>query len=401
MKSVSLPIFSEVKAAADKPLGWPVFRLGFRPFYLGGTLLAALSVPLWVAMYLGGVQVAPAVSPLLWHAHEMLFGFVIAIIVGFLLTAGKSWTGLATPRGPLLAGLVVLWLAARLASLTGSAVVYAVLDVALLPLVAAIFAKVLWQSKNYRNLPLALILALLAGTNLVFHLAASQGLHLPAMTALHAALALIIMIESVIAGRVIPAFTMGAMPGLRLVASTTVERLTLGLTAAGLLCWVFAPHGIWGMLILCTAAVLHAKRWWGWQPQLGRSPPILWVLQLAYLWIPLGLLLLGLAQMSWLADSVGVHALSVGATAGLIIGMVTRTARGHTGRALSVSLPEVVAYALVAIAALARVGLPLLSPALHPAALVLAAAAWSSAFLTYLWVYTPWLTQTRLDGKDG
>ena len=401
MKSVSLPIFSEVKAAAEKPVGWPLFRLGFRPFYLGGTLLAALSVPLWVAMFLGGVEVHPVVSPLLWHAHEMLFGFVIAIIVGFLLTAGKSWTGLATPRGPLLAALVALWLAARLASLIGSPVVYAALDVTLLPLVAAIFARLLWRAKNYRNLPLALILALLAGANIVFHLAASGMLHLPAMTALHAALALIIMIECVIAGRVIPAFTMGAMPGLRIEASNTVERLTLGLSAAGLLWWVFAPPGIFGMLILCAAAVLHTRRWWGWQPRLGRSKPILWVLQLAYLWIPLGLLLLGLAQVGWVVDSVGVHALAVGATAGLIIGMVTRTARGHTGRALNVSRLEVAAYVLVAIAALLRVALPLLSPELYPAALVMAAATWSSAFLTYLWLYVPWLTQTRLDGKDG
>lgn len=401
MKSVSLPIFSEVKAAAEKPKGWPFLRLGFRPFYLGGTLVAALAVPLWVALFMGGIPHSPAVPALLWHAHEMLFGFAVAIIVGFLLTAGKNWTGLSTPRGVSLAALALLWLGARIAALTGPGVLYAVLDMALLPLVVGILARLLLRAKNYRNLPLALILSLLAAANLVFHLATLGVLDVPAMTPLHAALGLIIMIESVIAGRVVPAFTMSATPGLRLQTTSTQERLTLGLTAMGLLMWVFAPPGVWGLVVLLAAAGLHAKRLWNWRPMLTRQKPILWILHGAYAWIALGLLLLALAQMGWVTVSVGVHALAVGATGGLIIGMATRTARGHTGRPLALSRIEVAAYGLVMTAALLRVVVPMLLPGFYMAALVLSTSAWSVAFLIYLWVYGPWLMQTRLDGKDG
>jgi len=401
MESVPLPIFSEVKAAAQKPRGLPFLRLGFRPFYLGGTLVAALAVPFWVALFMGGIASSPVVPALLWHAHEMLFGFAVAIIVGFLMTAGKNWTGLSTPRGASLAALALLWLGARIAALTGPGVLYALLDMALLPLVAGILARLLLGAKNYRNLPLVLILALLATANLVFHLAALGIIKVPAMTPLHAALGLIIMIESVIAGRVVPAFTMSATPGLRIQTSPTQERLTLGMTALGLLLWVFAPAGVWGLLALLAAAGLHAMRLWNWRPLRTRHKPILWILHGAYAWIALGLLLLALAQMGWVPVSAGVHALAVGTTGGLIIGMVTRTARGHTGRPLALSRLEVTAYALVMAAAVLRVLMPLLWPGLYMATLLLAAVTWCAAFLIYLWVYSPWLMQTRLDGKDG
>jgi uncharacterized protein involved in response to NO len=401
MKPVSLPIFSDVKAAAEKPTGWPVFRLGFRPFYLCGTVVAALGIPLWVAMFMGGLSASPAVPPLLWHAHEMLFGFAVAIIIGFLLTAGKNWTGLATPRGMALGGLVVLWFSARVAGLTGPPLLYAVLDSSLLPVVAFIFARLLLRAKNYRNLPLALILSLLAAANISFHLTVLDVLSIPAMTPLHAALGLIIMIESVVAGRVIPAFTMAATPDLRLQALPWLERSTLGMTAVGLVLWLLAPAGALGAGALMAAAALQATRLLSWKPLVAKRKPILWILHAAYAWISIGLFLLALSQMGWIPVSVGVHALAVGATGGLIIGMVTRTARGHTGRPLSVSTPELLAYGLVMAAAVLRVLVPLLLPGAYIVALVLAAAAWGIAFIIYLWVYTPWLLQTRLDGKDG
>lgn len=401
MKTDSLPIFSEVKAAAQMQKGMPFLRLGFRPFYVGGALLAALIVPLWVAMFLGQLPLTPAVPPLLWHAHEMLFGFAVAIIVGFLLTAGKAWTGLATPRGAWLGGLAVLWLAARVASLLGPYALYAVLDLALLPLVAAILLTLLLRARNYRNLPLALILALLASANLLFHLAAMGALNLPAITPLYAGLALIVMIECVMAGRVIPAFTMAVTPGLKLSATVWVERVTLGATGLGLALWVFAPNSVLSLFVLALASVLHLKRLASWRPALTLKRPILWILHAAYAWIPVGLGLLALAQIGLVPVSAGVHALAVGATGGLIIGMITRTARGHTGRPLKASNPEVLAYALVMTAAVLRVVLPLLAPGLLGVSLIAAAVVWSAAFLIYLWQFTPWLMSTRLDGKDG
>ena len=221
------------------------------------------------------------------------------------------------------------------------------------------------------------------------------------MTALYAGLALIVMIETVIAGRVIPAFTMSATPGLKLLATPWVERATLASTALALALWVALPASIFGAVVLAVAAALHVKRWLGWRSLLARGRPILWVLHVAYAWIPMGLALLGLAQMGWLSPSAGVHALGVGATGGLIIGMLTRTARGHTGRPLAVSRAEVTAYALVFLAALLRTFVLLVAPQWLAASLVVASVAWAIAFVIYLWIYTPWLVQTRADGKDG
>jgi uncharacterized protein involved in response to NO len=323
----------------------------------------------------------------------------------FLLTAVKAWTGLATPRGAFLACLALLWLAARVAAVTGPYPLYAVLDLALLPLVAAVLTRLLLRANNRRNLPLAGMLMLLALANGCFHLGVIGAIDVSPLTPLYAALALIVMIECVIAGRVIPAFTMSATPGLKLTVSVLVERAAMALTALALLLWVFAPalNG-WNMvggLALSLAAVAHVLRLLQWRPAITRHRPILWILHASYAWIPFGLGLLAAARFGWIANSIGVHALAIGATAGLIIGMITRTARGHTGRALQVSRPEATAYALVMLAAATRVLLPLAVPAWLPMALIVSATGWSVAFAIYLFIYTPWLFQTRLDGKDG
>lgn len=388
-------------ATAPAPQGWPLFRLGFRPFYLGAAAYGMLAVPLWVAMLLGQVPLNPTVSPVLWHAHEMLFGFAAAVIVGFLLTAGKAWTGLGTPRGAPLAALALLWLAARLAALLAPYAVYAVLDVLLLPLVAAILVELLLRARSRRNLPLGLVLVLLALANLAFHGAVLGVLDIPPVRALHAGLALVVMIECVIAGRVIPAFTMSALPGLKLQVPRRLEAAALASTAVALALWVLAPQGPVTAVAFIGAAALHGLRLWQWRPLRTRVRPILWVLHLAYAWLPIGFVLLALAQMGAIGLSAGVHALAVGATGGLIIGMITRTARGHTGRPLRASRLEVAAYGLVTGAAVLRVAMPLVLPQQRTLWLIVAAMAWSAAFGLYLVVFTPWLVMTRLDGKDG
>jgi uncharacterized protein involved in response to NO len=399
MQAVHPPIFKDRQPPANTHAGMPLLRLAFRPFYLAGALLAAMAVPLWVAMFLGQLPLTPAVAPMLWHAHEMLFGFAVAIVVGFLLTAGRSWTGLATPRGPALAALALLWLGARISAVTGPTLLYAVLDLALLPTVAFILARLLLRSGNHRNLPLAGMLALLASANLWFHLAVNDVLQLTALTPLHAGLALIVMIECVMAGRVIPAFTMSATPGVKLVSPVWLERLTLASTALGLTLWLLAPLQLATPLVLALASALQLQRALRWRPWLARQRPVLWILHAAYAWIPIGLGLLAAALAGWVPVSAAVHAFAVGATGGLIIGMVTRTARGHTGRPTQASRPEVLAYALIMGAAVLRALLPV--PSLYVMALPAAAVAWSAAFAIYLWRFTPWLMQTRLDGKDG
>lgn len=392
-------------ASAQFPLpGWPLFRLGFRPFYLGATAFALFAVPYWIAGLQDLVALPSTMPPLLWHAHEMLYGFAVAVIVGFLLTAGKAWTGLATPRGATLAAMAGLWLAARLAALGAPHAVYAVyavLDVALLPWVASVLIRVLVKAGNRRNLPLAAILLLLATANVTFHAAVLGWLNIDPLRALYAGLASIVMIECVIAGRVIPAFTMSALPGRQLKVPAWLERATLVATALSLASWVLLPANPVTGTGFALAALSHAARLWHWQPWRTRARPILWVLHAAYAWLPVGFVLLAAAQWGVVVASIGIHALAVGATGGLIIGMVTRTARGHTGRLLHASRLEVAAYGLVAVAAIARVLLPLVVPAHAADGLVVAAAAWATAFALYLWVFTPWLLRSRLDGKDG
>ena len=391
--------------AAPQLSGWPLLRLGFRPFYVGAAAFALLSIPLWVAVYLGQWNLAMALPPLLWHAHEMLFGFAVAVILGFLLTAVKAWTGLGTPRGAALGALALLWLAARVAAVTGPYTLYAVLDLALLPLVAAVLTRLLLRARNRRNLPLAAMLMLLALAHGVFHLSLVGVLDVSPLAPLYAALALIVMIECVIAGRVIPAFTMSATLGLKLQVRAPVERAALALTALALLLWVFAPPeagwNMFGGFTLVLAALAQVGRLLQWQPAITRHRPILWILHLSYAWIPVGLALLAAARFGALSMSAGVHALAIGATGGLIIGMMTRTARGHTGRALQVSRAEIAAYVLVMLAAAIRVLLPLAMPSWLPLALVLSASGWATAFAIYLFIYTPWLLKTRFDGKDG
>ena len=404
MKSSPAPLVSAGATAAPRSIqnrGWPLLRLGFRPFYILGALLACASVPLWIAVFLGGLRLGASVSPLLWHAHEMLFGFATAIIVGFLLTAVKAWTGLATLRGAWLGALAALWLVARLAALGAPYAVYAALDMLLLPIVAVILLRVLILAGNRRNLPLIGILVLLSLANLAFHLAVLDVIGLPPVQALYAGLALIVMIECVMAGRVVPAFTASVNPGLKIKLPRWQEITTLAVTAMALLLWVSAQPGIVPALVLALAGVLHVARIVQWHPLKTLSRPILWVLHAAYAWIPIGLLLLAMAQMGWVTVSVGVHALAVGATGGLIIGMLTRTARGHTGRPLQASRAEVLAYALVMGAALIRVFFPIVLPQWYGPGLIAAAAAWSVAFGIYLVIFTPWLLQTRVDGKDG
>ena len=387
--------------STDHGWGWPLLRLGFRPFYLGAAGFALLSIPYWLLLWFGQVQPTTAVAPLLWHAHEILFGFAVAVIVGFLLTAGKAWTGLDTPRGPALGALVLLWLAARIAALGAPYLLYAALDIALLPIVAVVFLCILLRAGNKRNLPLAGILGLLSLANLAFHLSVMEVIAWPALHALYATLALVVMVECVVGGRVIPFFTSNVTPGLKIAPWPRFDAVVLGVTALALLAWVMQAQGAWAVALLALAAGLQLWRQLRWAPWKTLTRPILWILHFAYAWIPIGLALLAGAQAGLLPATAGVHALGVGATGGLIIGMITRTARGHTGRPLKVGGIEIAAYTLMMLAALVRVLYPLVAPGAAVGALTFVAGAWSLAFLLYLFQYAPWLLRTRADGKDG
>ncbi len=396
-----LPIFGQSLPAAPVPHGLPFLRLAFRPFYLGAALLAALIVPLWTAIFLGTTAWQPAAPALMWHAHEMLFGFSVAVIIGFLMTAGKSWTGLQTPRGLALGALFAVWFSARVASLGAPYALFAALDLALLPLAGLIFLRLLIRSKNWRNVPLALILLMLAVVNLTFHLSVNGIIDIAPMRSLYAGLAFIVMIECVMAGRVVPFFTASAMRGIKIDSIVWLDRSSLVATGLGLAFWVTSVNAGVAATALALAFIFNLVRQLRWHTWSTYNRPILWVLHLAHLWLSFGLGLLALGQLGLVPISIAVHALGVGATGGLIIGMMTRTARGHTGQALTVGVAEWLAYALIMLAAILRVALPLFLPSLYAFGLVTAAVVWSAGFLIFLIKYTPWLVKARADGKDG
>lgn len=396
------PHLSPIPPQAPPPLaGWPLLRLGFRPFYLLTALLAGISVPVWMAAFLGYMPLQLPLSGLLWHGHEMLFGFAVGVIAGFLLTAVKAWTGHMTARGPLLAALVLLWLAGRIAAVCAPYTVFAVVDMLFLPAVAVVLLRVLFKSGNTRNIPLISLLLLMSVANLCFHLTQLNLVDWDPLRPLYAELGLILMVVSVMTGRVVPMFTRNVTPGLVINTSRSFELGLLAVTGVTLMLWVGAAPAALVAAACAITAVLHAIRLYRWSPWVTLKRPILWILHLSYLWMPIGFAMLAGAELGWMRTTFAIHALTVGVIGGLIIGMLTRTARGHTGRPLQASRGETVAYALVLLATVIRAVVPALVPAWYPRAIEISATFWALAFAIYLVIYTPWLLRSRLDGKDG
>lgn len=380
--------------------GLALWQLGFRPFYLAASLFAALSIALWGLQYAGALPQAYLNGPL-WHAHEMLFGFVLAVIVGFLFTAGRNWTNQPTPTGGPLAALVLLWLAARVLVLTPWGWAAAAANVAFPAAAAIALAVPFVRAGNRRNYFFVGLLLLLAAAAAWVHLGLLRVLPWPPMAGLQVALDAVLFIVSVMAGRVVPMFTNNGVRGAQATRQPWVEKAALGsvlaLLAADLL---QAPAGLLAV-IAAVGAVAHLWRWLLWQPWTTLRTPIVWVLHAAYLWVPVHLALRAAAVLGWASTSLATHALTVGAVGGMVIGMMTRTARGHTARPLRADRADVASYLLVLGAALMRVLLPLLVPSLAYAAVLASATLWCAGFGLYALRYWPVLTQPRLDGRPG
>jgi uncharacterized protein involved in response to NO len=377
-----------------------LWQLGFRPFYLLASVFAALSVALW-ALQFAGIVTTPYLRGPQWHAHEMVFGFTLAVVVGFLLTAGRNWSNQPTPTGGRLAALALLWVAGRVLVLTPFALAAAVVNVAF-PLAAAVSLAVpFWRAKNRRNYFFVALLVLMAFAQAAFH-ASQQGLiSLPGGFGLQIALDVVLFIMAVMGGRVIPMFTNNGVPGAGAERRPLVEKLALGSVLSLLAADALMLPPVVLALIAAVAAAAHFARWALWRPQATWRTPLVWVLHLAYLWIPLHLALRAGAALGAVTPSAATHALTVGAIGGLIIGMMTRTARGHTGRALRAEASEVVAYVLVAFAALVRVAVPLFAPEATVTAVLASAALWAAGFGLYAVSYWPVLSRPRLDGQPG
>lgn len=380
--------------------GFALWALGFRPFYLLASVFAALSVPLWALQFSGHLPLAYVDGPF-WHAHEMLFGFALAVIVGFLFTAGRNWSGQPTPTGARLAALALLWLAARLLLLTPWHLAAALANVAF-PLAAALaLARAFWKGRNQRNYFFVALLVLFAACSAWVHAGRLGWLQASPWTGLQLALDMLLFILVVIAGRVLPMFTNNGAPGAQATRRAWLEKLSLGLVLALLAADLLGLQGPLPIALALAAAAAHGMRWGLWQPWKTLRVPLLWVLHLAYLWIPVHFLLRALAAMDLVPASAGIHALTVGAAGGLIIGMITRTALGHTGRPLRAGRGETACYLLIAGAALVRVLVPLAIPAYTLAAMELSGLLWMLGFGLYALLYWPVLSRPRLDGQPG
>jgi uncharacterized protein involved in response to NO len=381
---------------------------GFRLTFLVAGIAALLLVPAWVAILVFGAPLDSAWPPTLWHAHEMLFGFVAAAIAGFLLTAVPSWTGRRGFAGLPLGILVALWLSGRVliaCSAAWPSAIVLIVDVAFLLMLAALLAPALLRARN-RNTALLVVPLLLALCNGVFHWSLARHDPETASHALLIAIDIALLLVTIIGGRILPAFTTSA---LRAAGSDTTVWSWQGVGPAAIA--VMAMVGLVDLLwpgsrgagvLAAAAAAIQAVRLLQWRTPATLKSPILWVLHLGYAWLPVGLALKsGALLFGFAASAFWMHAFTVGVLATMIFGVMTRVALGHTGRPLEVDPLITVAYILLLLSGLMRVfGFGVVGVS-YPYVIVISASLWSAAFALFLYVYVPILWSPRADGSAG
>ena len=393
-----MQIEEPVPAAAR---GWALWDLGFRPFYLVASLFAALSVVLWACEYAGWLPGSYMQTPFR-HAHEMLFGYTLAVLAGFLFTAVRNWTSRPTPTGGALAALVALWIAGRVMMVTPFALASALVNAAFPLAVAVAIGIPLARSGNRRNYFFVALLLALAVAELLVHAGALDWGKLPESFGLQLGLDLVLFVVVVMAGRIVPMFTNNGVAGAGATRKPIVETFAHGTILALVAFDVAGVEGGLLIALLALAALTHLVRWALWRPWRTLRAPLVWILHAAYAWVPVYLVLRIFAIEGSVAPPWALHALTIGVIGGMTIGMMTRTARGHTGRPLRADGFEVAMYALVMLAAIARVFGPLVVPGdAYVTTIVVAATLWASAFGLYAIRYWPVLTRPRVDGRPG
>ena len=384
---------------SDKRSGLTVLGLGFRPFYLLAAVYAVAAIFLWLLALRGAAGLTGV--GLAWHTHEMLFGFVPAVMAGFLLTAVRNWTGLPTPTGVPLALLALLWIAARVMAITGPSLLVATVDVLFIPALATVIARPIIRSRNRRNYKLLAILFSLVAANIVYH-CATAGMIAPelASQALLFAIHIVLLLLSIIGGRVTPVFTANAIPGAKPRSHKGIDTIAMGgLLATAVATWFAVPPVALSLLYAITA-IAHTLRLGLWQPWLTRRNPLLWMLPVSYLWIPLSLVLASLAMLDVLPMVAVVHAMTAGAMTSMMMAMMMRSSLGHTGRILQASRIDIAAYVILQIAAISRVAATVL-PSSYTMLVAVSGAAWILSFSLYLVHYGPMLLRPRIDGRPG
>lgn len=384
-----------------RPERWVLLEYGFRPFFLGAGLFAIAAVAAWLVLLHGGWSNGPA-NPVLWHGHEMLFGFVGAALAGFLLTAIPNWTGRVPVKGRELAMLGATWLVGRLAmALSGGLPpgMVAVLDLAFLVALMLIVVREVRAGGNRRHYPIVAVVSLLVFANGLTHLQALWPDAGTGMTGIKLGIHVMLLLITIIGGRIVPAFTnnwLRQRQSERLpVSRAWIERLAIGSTILVGLADTVSPAWMVTGLLALIAAVAHGLRLAGWRGRHTLPEPLLAVLHLGYGWLVIGYALLGLSVfVDDLPRSSALHALTIGAMGTMILAVMSRAALGHTGRTLHASRVITTAYALVTVAALLRVG-AVLAPTYYFSLIGASGLAWAAAFSLFVAEYWPILTRPR------
>lgn len=378
----------------------PFFRGAFRPFFFGGAAWGVISLALWISTLMGALTLPSAMDALAWHRHEMLFGFVGAVIAGFLLTAVPNWTGRLPIAGWPLGTLFALWAASRLALLFSEWIglwIAAALDVGFFAVLGLVAAREVLEANN-RNLPVVGMVLLLGIANGIDYLCTS-GILPASDLGWQLTIIIVVLLISLIGGRIIPSFTRNWMTkqGFKSGLPTQPGRfdmIVIFATLLALLSWISGPAGIPIGIVLLAAAALQTARLVRWRGETTWRDPLVLILHVGYSWLPIGLALLGLSVMQIVPRSAAIHALTAGAMATMILAVMTRASLGHTGRELKANAATIVIYLLVTIGALLRVAASIgldYSIGIH-----LAGLAWGGALLLFLVAYAPVLWRPRL-----
>lgn len=379
--------------------GPALFSHGFRPFFLFGAAYAGAMVPFWLAVFAGHVSLPTAFAPRDWHVHEMIFGYVGAVVAGFLLTAIPNWTGRLPIQGAPLVFLFSMWVGGRLATTFSGLIgwqVALVLDATFLLLLAAAAAREIAAGRKWNNLKVVAIIALLAVVNVAFHLEAHfRGL---AEYSTRAGIALVVTLVCVIGGRIVPSFTRNWLarrgPGRLPVPFDRFDAVVMVVGICAMLVWVIAPSGWPVAAALGVSGLLHLVRLARWAGYRTFADRLVLVLHVAYAFVPAGFFLSALSALDLVVPGAGIHAWTGGAIGSMTIAVMTRASLGHTGQALSASGITQAVYAAIVVAAVARI-CAALEPDHSIPLLMVSGVAWMTAFLGFALAYAPLLCRAR------
>ena len=381
-----------------------LFALGFRPFFLLSGIFAILLMALWVPVFVGGASFDTYYGQIAWHSHEMIFGYTVAVIAGFLLTAVRNWTGRPTATGGYLAGLAGLWLLGWILPIFSGVVpdwLIAFVDLAFLPALAIAIGVPLVRAGERRNLLFLPLLAVFWLSNGLMHADLLGLMPNLARKGMLLGLDLVVLLIVIMGGRVIPFFTERALTGVVINRRSAIERLAPLTVVAFMLIELVLPDSRWSGVLAALAAIVNGIRLGSWYTSRYWRVPLLWVLHLGYGWIIVGFVLKAAAAFGWASPQFTIHAFTVGGIGVLTLGMMARVSLGHTARPLRVGPAMVVAFVLLNLAAVGRGLLPVFFPLWFSQLITASGTLWIAAFVIFTVLYVPILTQPRLDGQPA